>query len=84
MVSKRQGIERLGEVPLFNGLSSKELGRIWDAMKTIDHPEGKEIIKEGHKGIGFHLILSGSVRVTREGGGRAVVPSAFRTAGRSR
>lgn len=73
MVSKKQGIERLGQVPLFSGLSSKDLGRVWDAMKIVRHPEGKEIITEGHKGIGFHLILSGSVRVTRAAGGRAVV-----------
>lgn len=73
MVSKKQGIERLGHVDLFSGLSAKDLGRLWDAMKTVRHPEGKEIIKEGHKGIGFHLILSGTVRVSRAAGGRPVV-----------
>ena len=73
MVSKKQGIEQLGQVPLFNGLSSKDLGRIWESMKIVKHPEGKEIIREGHKGIGFHLILSGTVRVSRAVGGRAIV-----------
>ena len=42
-------------------------------MKVVKHPEGKEIIREGHKGIGFHLILSGAVRVSRAAGGRAIV-----------
>lgn len=73
MISKQEGIERLGRVPLFSGLSSKDLGRLWKSTKVVKHPTGKEIIQEGRTGIGFHLILSGSVRVTRSAGGRAVV-----------
>ncbi len=73
MVSRKQAIEQLGLVPLFSGLSSKDLGRIWDSMKTVRHPADKVIIHEGHKGIGFHLIVSGSVRVSRAAGGRPVV-----------
>ncbi len=73
MISKKQGIEQLGQVPLFSELSSKDLGRIWDSMKIVKHPAGKEIIREGHKGIGFHLILTGSVKVSRAAGGRAIV-----------
>jgi CRP/FNR family cyclic AMP-dependent transcriptional regulator len=68
MITKKQGVERLGQVPLFDGLSKRELGHIWDSMKIVTYKPGHEIVVEGRSGLGFHLILSGEVRVAASSG----------------
>ena len=63
MVPKKQGVEMLGAVPIFSDLSKRDLGRLWDLMKIVEHAPGHAIITEGRRSFGFHLILDGEVRV---------------------
>ena len=66
MVAKQDGIALLQAVPLFSDLSKRDLGKIWDRMRTVQHRVGHEIVTEGRHGQGFHLILDGEVKVERK------------------
>jgi len=61
---------RLRSVPLFEGLSDKELKDVLGQTRVIEHDADREIIEEGHGSAGFHLILEGSVTVLQNGGVR--------------
>jgi CRP/FNR family transcriptional regulator len=67
LVTKKEKLERLGSVPLFQGLSQKDLNKILDRMKESFHVAGDTVIFEGRAGIGFHLILEGEANVRRNG-----------------
>jgi CRP/FNR family transcriptional regulator, cyclic AMP receptor protein len=66
-MSDRSAVEMLKAARLFEGLSKKEVGEVTRRSKEIEHAAGDEIIREGAKGVGFHLILTGRARVTRNG-----------------
>ncbi len=67
MVTKKEKLDRLGSVPLFNGLSQKDLEKILDRTKESFHVASDVVIAEGKAGIGFHLILEGTANVVRNG-----------------
>lgn len=67
LATKKEKLEKLGSVPLFEGLSQKDLERILDRMKESFHVGGAIVIDEGRAGIGFHLILEGEAHVLRHG-----------------
>ena len=68
-MATREVTEQLGRVPLFSGLSKRELDAIVRAGKEVTHPAGHVIAREGDRGIGFFLILEGEARVSRGGKG---------------
>jgi CRP/FNR family transcriptional regulator, cyclic AMP receptor protein len=70
MADRRALFETLGRVPLFSGLSRKELGAVLRFCEELDHPAGREVVREGYGSAIFHLILSGSATVVQ--GGRAL------------
>ena len=49
--------ELLGRVPLFQGLSGDELEVVLRSTSETDFQPGSEVVREGDKGAGFHLIL---------------------------
>ncbi len=57
--------DSLALVPLFRDLDRKSLERIERAIRPRSFKAGEEIVKEGDEGVGFYLITSGSVRVTK-------------------
>jgi len=59
--------ERLAEIPLFAGLSKKELRRISGLATRLEEPAGKVLTKEGQQGYEFIIVLEGEVEV-RQGG----------------
>ena len=67
----REISQQLGKVPLFSGLSNRELDAIVRAGKEVEHREGHVIAREGDRGIGFFLVLDGEARVSRGGKGLA-------------
>lgn len=77
MATKKEGVSRLAEVPLFSALSKRELGRLWDNMKEVHHPAGHVVMTEGKPGLGFQLIISGEVTVSRKGKNVTLGPGAF-------
>jgi CRP/FNR family transcriptional regulator, cyclic AMP receptor protein len=57
--------EQLAAVPLFEGLSKKQLRRISSLMTRIDRPAGQVLITEGQQGLEFFIVLEGEVEVRR-------------------
>lgn len=55
--------EHLAAVPLFEGLSKKQLRRISSLMTRLDEPAGKVLTKEGQQGYEFFIVLEGEVEV---------------------
>jgi CRP/FNR family transcriptional regulator, cyclic AMP receptor protein len=60
-------VKMLAKVPIFASLKEKDVGKI--AQIGLDRPfaAGQQLVKQGEKGIGFYLILSGTVEVSSGG-----------------
>jgi len=59
--------ELLGLVPLFAGCSKHELNRLAAVADELDVPPGKTLIREGHRGREFLVVVQGTVGVTLNG-----------------
>ena len=59
--------ELIGRVPLFSGLSRRELERVADAFKERRYSAGDAVASEGQKGAGFFVIGEGTASVTVRG-----------------
>lgn len=53
--------EQLAAVPLFAGLSKKQLRRISSLMTRIERPAGQVLTTEGQPGFEFFIVLEGEV-----------------------
>jgi CRP-like cAMP-binding protein len=58
---------RLAAVPVFAGLSSRQLGKLVDASRVTSHQAGHEIAKEGEGALALHVILDGAAEVSLHG-----------------
>jgi CRP/FNR family transcriptional regulator, cyclic AMP receptor protein len=63
-MGKKEALEMLGSVAIFEGLDSKELDHIYSAAKEVSFPAGRPIVSEGESGAAFHLILEGTAEVS--------------------
>jgi CRP/FNR family cyclic AMP-dependent transcriptional regulator len=60
---------------LFQGLPESELRSLEKQMKIVQHPAGHEIVVKGENGVGFMVILDGTVTVsTVQGKSRKLGP----------
>jgi CRP-like cAMP-binding protein len=66
-------VELLRHVPLFHGLSEKELKTLADNFTQRTFREGTELTAEGQGGVGFFVIESGNAIVTVDGKERATL-----------
>src|SRR5438045_1662276 len=66
-------VELLRHVPLFTGLSQKELKTLADNFTQRTFREGTELTAEGQGGVGFFVIESGQALVTVDGRERATL-----------
>jgi CRP/FNR family cyclic AMP-dependent transcriptional regulator len=57
----------LGAVPLFQGLSKRDLSEILSVAREVEFSAGIDIVSEGSKALDFFLILDGEARVTVRG-----------------
>ena len=57
---------RLRSIPLFSGLSKKELREVARHADEVDVPEGKDLLQEGSTPCEFFAIEAGSVEVRRD------------------
>ena len=60
-------IDALRRVPLFSGMSDRDLQNVIEITKEVTHPEGHVIVEEDQSAIGFHLILEGSAEASVAG-----------------
>jgi CRP/FNR family cyclic AMP-dependent transcriptional regulator len=59
-----QKVRMLAAVPLFQGLSARELMEIVAVAQDVEFPAGATIVSQGSRAIDFFLILDGEARVT--------------------
>ena len=65
----------LKHAKLFEGLPESELRSVEKQMKIVKHPAGHEIVVKGENGVGFMIILDGTVTVaTVQGKARRLGP----------
>ena len=67
MLRKNAKIELIKRVPLFAGLSKRELEQIAAIADEIDLREGKELTTQGKSAREFFVLLEGSADVTKDG-----------------
>jgi CRP-like cAMP-binding protein len=60
-------VELIRNVPLFSGLSAKELMSLSRLMDEVDLKPGTVIIREGNTGGEFFIVLEGTIEVQRKG-----------------
>jgi CRP-like cAMP-binding protein len=60
-------VKIISRVPLFGGLSKKELTQVASIADEIDFRAGKTLIREGEPGREFFILLEGGAEVTRKG-----------------
>lgn len=63
--SEQRLLELIGKVSLFSGQSQKQLKHIGKSGTERRFAAGDVIVKEGETGVGFYLILEGSVEVRK-------------------
>jgi CRP/FNR family transcriptional regulator, cyclic AMP receptor protein len=73
IVSTKEVVTRLSQVPLFEGCTQKDLQTIARVVKDIDHRQGTVIAREGEPGIGLFVIADGSADVTIGGSKKATL-----------
>jgi CRP/FNR family cyclic AMP-dependent transcriptional regulator len=57
----------LAGVPIFEGLSKKQLRQIAAVCQLVDYMAGHSIVREGEAGDSFFVILHGQAKVTVKG-----------------
>lgn len=60
-------IQALKNVPLFAGLSKRDLAAVGRIADELDFPAGRELIRENEPGRQFFLLLEGEAVVRRRG-----------------
>jgi CRP/FNR family transcriptional regulator, cyclic AMP receptor protein len=59
--------EQLANVPLFAGLSDRELRSLAKRAEQVSVAKGTTLVTEGRIGVEFFVILAGAAKVTRRG-----------------
>jgi CRP-like cAMP-binding protein len=68
-------VVEIKQAKLFQGLPESELRSLEKQMKIVQHPAGHEIVVKGENGVGFMVILDGTVTVsTVQGKSRKLGP----------
>lgn len=72
-MAKKDTLAMMRSVPLFEGLTKRELEAIYNAAKEVAFGADKAIVEEGATGVGFHMILEGEANVLVGGRRRATL-----------
>lgn len=63
MATDSATVKALGATDLFSALSRRSLATVAASAKVTSHPAGRQLVTEGQEGVGFHLIVDGTVSV---------------------
>src|SRR3712207_5483797 len=70
--------DALARVPLLRGLTERQRSRLAKTMKERTFPAARDFIVEGHRGLGFFIIVEVSAVVSTGGGPvRTLEPGAY-------
>lgn len=67
LFTKDTKVEALRRVPLFEGLSKRELELLAQVSEDVELPAGEALCREGQSGQEFFVIVDGEVEVKRRG-----------------
>jgi CRP/FNR family cyclic AMP-dependent transcriptional regulator len=56
-------VEMLRSVPLFQGLSRRQVAQILKLGRELEFPPGEPIVERGYKAMDFFLILNGKAKL---------------------
>jgi CRP/FNR family transcriptional regulator, cyclic AMP receptor protein len=73
MGERDPGVEMLRSVPLFKGLSPRELAEILAAGREDEFSPGEAIVEHGLKAMDFYVILDGKAKLEVPGGRTAAL-----------
>jgi CRP/FNR family cyclic AMP-dependent transcriptional regulator len=59
-------VDRLRTIPLFEGLSRKQLERLSGLTDEIEVPEGQHVLDQGRYAVEFFVIAEGTVEVRQD------------------
>ena len=57
--------ESLPAIPLFRGLSEEQMGQLSALAAHRTVPKGRQVFFEGDKAVGFFILLSGRVKISK-------------------
>jgi CRP/FNR family cyclic AMP-dependent transcriptional regulator len=57
----------LAQIPLFQGLSKRDLGKVASLMTPVEVESGRVLVRQGQIGREFFVIVRGTARVERDG-----------------
>jgi CRP-like cAMP-binding protein len=66
-MARDEKLELLRTVPLFSGLSSRELKRIGELADEVDLPAGRVLMRQGEQGSEMLVLVDGNARIERDG-----------------
>ena len=66
-LTREQTTQLLGRTRLFSGVDAAGLERVAARVTELDVPADRVIARQGEIGTGFFVIVSGGVRVVRDG-----------------
>jgi CRP-like cAMP-binding protein len=66
-MSSSQHAEALAAVPIFAGLSKRQLTKLLDASRVVEHATGREVATEDEGALALHVVLAGSATVSVHG-----------------
>ena len=66
-MKNRAATNRLAKIPLFQGLSAKQIAAVDALVTTMDVAAGRELIRQGEVGREFMLVVDGEAEVRRDG-----------------
>ncbi|OQR95727.1 cGMP-dependent protein kinase [Thraustotheca clavata] len=73
MESLTKRSEWLQKVPLFAGLTSRQLTSLNRCLEVVTYEDGANIVQQGHKGDAFYIIASGTVGCYVDGSKRNLI-----------
>ncbi len=59
--------DRVSDIPMFSGLSDRELRSLAQRAEQISLPAGTEVVTEGAAGVEFFVVMTGGAKVTKRG-----------------
>jgi CRP-like cAMP-binding protein len=62
-----ENIQKLLTIPALRNFEAKSLGRLLNLSKIREYEDGEQIIKEGDFDPWLYFLLSGKIRITKEG-----------------
>ena len=67
MAAEHESVELLRSVPLFADLPTSALERVLGFARTVSHPPGHVVVRQGSGAHALHVILSGEAEVSADG-----------------